>query len=150
MAVHQRQLRVPSASPGGSIARRWQRYVMSGYQALKRAAIQYWERRRIIYNVLLVPPSVLTYALGATIFRGGDGSGHHHYYVVLLFLLAALGANICYTFAYVVEFFFLTDTPSTRWLRFGRTMTFALGVIFSIVLAIFGGREIALMEFYYR
>ena len=31
------------------------------FRDYRREAIRYWERRRIVWNVLLVPPSLLTY-----------------------------------------------------------------------------------------
>ena len=123
---------------------------MRDYHAFRKTAIRYWERRRIIYNVALVPPSGLTYMLGAAVARVGDDYGWHPYYVVVLFAMSALGANICYSFAYVLEFFFGSDDPSSRWLRFGRTTVFVTGLLFSMLLALVGGRNISLIEFYYR
>ena len=123
---------------------------MNDYHAFRHAAIRYWERRRIVYNVALLPPSVLTYALAAAVSRAGDDYGWHRWYVLFLFLFSALGANICYTFAYALEFLFGSDDPASRWLRFGRSTVFASGLAFSALLAAIGGRNIALMEFYFR
>ena len=123
---------------------------MRDYHAFRQTAIRYWERRRIIYNIALVPPAALSYMLVAGVARVGDDYGWHPYYVVFLFALSALGANICYSFAYALEFLFGSDDPSSRWLRFQRTTAFVAGVLFSMLLALVGGRNIALMEFYYR
>ena len=123
---------------------------MRDYHAFRKTAIRYWERRRIVYNIALVPPSGLSYMLGAGVARVGDDYGWHPYYVVFLFALSALGANICYSFAYALEFLFGSDDPASRWLRFGRATAFVAGVLFSMLLALFGGRNIALMEFNFR
>lgn len=123
---------------------------MRDYSAFRHTAIGYWERRRIIYNVLLIPPSVLMYMLFAGVSRAGDSYNWHPYLVILLFLASALGANICYTFAYALEFLFGSDDPASRWLRSGRSTAFASGLAFAILLAAIGGRNIALLEFYYR
>ena len=123
---------------------------MRDYHAFRNKAIRYWERRRIIYNLALVVPSGFTYMIGAGTARVGDAYGSHPYYVLLLFALSAIGANICYSFAYALEFAFGNDDPTSRWLRFGRSAAFGFGLVFAVLLAAIGGRNIALMEFYYR
>ncbi len=123
---------------------------MHDYHGFRHAAIRYWERRRIIYNVVLLPPSALTYMLTAGISRAGDDYGWHPYQVLLLFLFSALGANICYSVAYALEFLFGSDDPASCWLRFGRSTAFASGLVFAVLLAAIGGKSIALMEFYFR
>jgi hypothetical protein len=123
---------------------------MRDYHTFRKTAIRYWERRRIIYNVALVPMSGISYMLGAGFARMGDNYGWHPYYVFLLFALSALGANICYSFAYALEFVFGSDDPASRWLRFGRTAAFVCGILFAMLLALIGGRNIADMEFYYK
>ena len=57
---------------------------MHDYHAFRKTAIRYWERRRIVYNIALVPPSGLSYMLGAGVARVGDDYGWHPYYVVFL------------------------------------------------------------------
>jgi len=84
----------------------------------------------------------------AGVAYGGDPHKTHYGLVLWWFALSALGANICYSFAYVVEFLFGSDDPKSRWLRFGRTTAFVGGVVFGILLALVGGRNIATMEYY--
>lgn len=127
-----------------------QHYSMRDYSTFRQTAIRYWERRRIFYNVVLIFPSALVYMLVAGASRAGDGHKWHPYLVLLLFLASALGANICYTFAYALEFLFGSDDSASRWLRSGRSTAFASGLAFAILLAALGGRNIALVEFYYR
>jgi hypothetical protein len=122
---------------------------MNDYSAFKHTATRYWERRHIFYNLALVPPSVITYLFGAGIISAGDPEPHL-WFVLLLFALSALGANICFTFVYALEFLFGSDDPASRWLRFGRTLAFASGTAFAMLLAVIGGRNIAAMDYYYR
>ena len=124
---------------------------MNDYHAFRASAIRYWERRRIIYNLALVPPAFFAFMLGTAISYAGDNPYNlHPYYRFTLFGLCAFGANICYSFAYALEFLFGSDHPNSRWLRFGRRNCFAGGVLIGMVLAFAGGAQIAIMEFYYH
>jgi hypothetical protein len=120
---------------------------MSHFRALRSSAIRYWERRRIFYNLALVPPAFFSYMLAAGVIYVGDPHKSYYSYVLGLFAASALGANVCYSFAYALEFFFGSDDPGSRWFRFGRTCIFIAGVLFAMVLALIGGRNIAFMEF---
>ena len=60
----------------------------------RREAIRYWERRRIIWNILLVPPSVFAYMFASGFAIGiGDESEFGYAMVVALFCFAAVAAN---------------------------------------------------------
>jgi hypothetical protein len=121
---------------------------MRDYHALRHTAIRYWERRRIIYNIALVPASLFAYMLTAGLAYVGDPHPTLYGFLLFWFALSALGANVCYSFAYALEFLFGSDDPTSRWLRFGRTSVFVAGVLFAMLLALIGGRNIAMMEFY--
>jgi len=116
-----------------------------------RTAIQYWERRRLVYNLALVPPTLLGYLPGAGL---SVAIGDHRYLSILevgaLFLVAALGANICYSFAYAMEFLFATDVPASRWIRIGRPLALTVGILFAMALALVGGRNIAILQYSFR
>ena len=121
---------------------------MHDYPAFRDTAIRYWERRRIIYNLALIPPSFFAYMMMAGLAYVGDPHETHYGFLLFWFSLSAFSANVCYSFAYALEFLFGSDDPASWWLRFGRTTAFVGGVVFAILLAFFGGRNIALMEFY--
>jgi len=121
---------------------------MRDYHAIKHAAIRYWERRRILYNFALIPPSFFAYMLTAGVAYVGDPHPTRYGFVLCWFALSAIGANICYSFAYALEFLFGSDDPTSRWLRFGRKTAFVAGILFAMLLALIGGRNIAMMEFY--
>jgi hypothetical protein len=88
--------------------------------------------------------------LTAGVIYVGDPHETHYYFVLAQFALCALGANICYSFAYALEFLCGSDDPTSRWMRYGRTSTLAAGVLFAMLLALIGGRNIAEMEFYHQ
>jgi hypothetical protein len=123
---------------------------MRDYPAFRKTAIRYWERHRVIYNLALTLPAFISYALADTINWVGDPHETHYGFVAFWLALYAVGANICYSFAYALEFLFGCDEPTSRWMRFGRTSTFVAGVLFAMLLALIGGRNIAGMEYYLR
>ena len=122
---------------------------MGDFQLFRRTAIRYWERRRIIYNLALVPPAFFSYGFTDNLNWVGDPHVTHYSYILPLFALSAVGANICYTFSYALEFVFGSNDPKSGWLRLGRTSIFVAGVLFAMVLALIGGRNIAIMEWHH-
>jgi len=120
---------------------------MPEFDVYRQSAVRYWERRRIIYNLALFPPSIAAYVLGAGILSAGDSMDLHPYFVLMLFIFSALGANVCYTFAYALEFIFWNADPTSRWHRFGRPFAFASGVALAMLFAVIGGRNIAVLEY---
>lgn len=77
---------------------------------------------------------------------GGDPHDHNYAYMLTWFALSAIGANICYTFCYALEFLFGNDAPASSWMKWGRTTSFIFGLILSMLLALIGGANIANME----
>lgn len=114
----------------------------------RQLALRYWERRRIIYNLALIPPAFVGYAVADTLNWVGDAHKTHYGFIVFWLAMSAFGANICYSFAYALEFLFGDDTPTSGWVRFGRTSAFVGGVLVAMFLALIGGRNIADMEYY--
>jgi hypothetical protein len=117
--------------------------------AFRKAAIRYWERRRIIYNLALIPPAFFGWIVCAGVSAAvGDrqslGSGS----VLNLFVISAIGANICYSFAYALEFLIGHNGSKTWWLRWGRTVALLLGILLGMFLALLGGRNIANLEYH--
>jgi len=122
---------------------------MRDFHAFRKSAVRCWERRRIIYNAALVLPAFFGYGLADTLNWVGDSHQTHYAFIVPMFLASAVGANICYSFAYALAFLFGSDSPTSRWQRFGRTTAFVGGVLFAMLLALIGGRNIADMEWSY-
>ena len=121
---------------------------MIDFKSYRRSAIRYWEWRRIFYNLALVPPAFIGFVVcGATSAAAGDASILSMEEILVQFIMSAIGANICYTFAYVFEFLFGGNAPESRWPRWGRTVAFASGMFIAIMLAFFGGVNIAKMQY---
>lgn len=115
----------------------------------RKSALRYWEPRRIFYNLALVPSAFMGYALADTLNNVGDAHVTHYGFVFFWLILSALGANICYSFAYALEFFFGTQEAVSRWMRFGRPTLYVAGVLLGMLLALIGGRNIADLEYYH-
>lgn len=121
---------------------------MRDFNSFRKTAISYWERRRVVYNVALILPSVFAYKLVAGVARAGDSLWWHPEEVFRQFVFCALVANFCYSFAYGLEFLFGSDDPSSGWLRFGRKSIFIVGVLLSVLFAFSTGANIAFMEYH--
>lgn len=121
---------------------------MRDYPAYKKSAIRYWERRRILYNLLLVPPTLVGYMVTSSVIYVGDPHVTLHGLVFSMLALCVVGANICYTFAYALEFLLGSEDPTSYWLRSGRRGALIAGVLFAMLLAAIGGRNIAMTEHY--
>ncbi|MBN9693230.1 MAG: hypothetical protein J0M24_23560 [Verrucomicrobia bacterium] len=87
---------------------------MNDFPAFKRSAVRYWERRRLIYNVALVLPAWLGYEFTDMMNWVGDRHERHYGFTISLLVVSAIGANICYTFAYALEFLRGSDDPSSN------------------------------------
>jgi hypothetical protein len=118
------------------------------FAEFRRTTFQYWEKRRLWYNFFLLFPAFLGYfpaivsgAVGDPNFLGTAG-------ILGLWLLCFIGANICFTFIYALEFMFAAQKPSGAWFTGGRALCFVLGTLFAMVLAFISARNIALWENY--
>src|SRR5439155_15645848 len=118
------------------------------FHSFKHTAIRYWERRRIIYNLLLAPPSLCAYFLLSDHSAGvGDRERFGIGTVTFLFLANAAGANICYSMAYALEFLIGSDEPDSCWSNSGRTGVLIAGILFAMLLSFWTGRNIAIMQY---
>ena len=117
----------------------------------RKEAIRYWERRRIIWTLILVPPSVVAYlfASGLALGIGSPGAPGAFGYpmVAALFCLAAFGANICYSFVYAIEFWMAGRDAEDDYRANGRRILFFLGCLLGIGLAFAGGQRIAILQY---
>lgn len=114
----------------------------------KKTVVCYWERRRIIYNLLLVPPTLLGWFMGGAVSASvGDPERISLVALVTLFVACVLAANICFSFAYVFEFLCMAEADSTFWKQRGRSLVFAIGCIGAIALAWLGGIQISAIQY---
>lgn len=107
-------------------------------KTIKRDAWGYWERRRILYNILLVPPCVLSWHVSSelTYFIDDRTPAQWTDLPVLLALVGlAVGANLCYSFVYALEFLLLSESPGKFWPRPGRSIILFLGCLLGMWIA---------------
>jgi hypothetical protein len=103
----------------------------------KRKATGYWEKRRIIYNCLLVPVSWFAWQVSCDFTyhiddRAPASLADPRVWIAILFLFIAV--NICYSFVYVLEFFFLNENPGRFWPFPGRTIFLIVGCILGMLI----------------
>ena len=121
------------------------------FDQFRKTALRFWERRRIVYNLVFIPPALLGYLAFAVMPTAvGDRPHLDHGVIVLLFLISAASANVCFSLCYMLEFLFGSDAPDSAWLRLWRSRVMVLGTIFAVLLAVVGGRNIAVLEFSFR
>jgi hypothetical protein len=124
------------------------REVVRDLVSIRKEAIRYWEKRRLWHNLLLVIPTLLGYAPAILSGAVGDPKFLGTKGLAAVFLISILGANVLYSFAYVLEFFFESEDPNSNWRKFGRRWCFVAGTFFAMILAFGGGRNIFLLEVY--
>lgn len=114
----------------------------------RRSIVRYWEWRRMAFNAVLFPPAFVGWFLGGMASSiVGDPTRIELPGIALLFATYAAVANICFSYVYVFEIWFLGDDDDSFWPKRGRSLTFIGGTLVAIVLAFAGGRQIAFLEF---
>lgn len=98
-------------------------------RAIFADAIHYWERRRILYNLLLT-----AVVLAWIIFTWPHFLPAFTWYSLRFLLVFALLANVCYSAAYLADFFMQHSAFRNFWRRW-RWSLFAAGTLFAILLA---------------
>lgn len=114
----------------------------------RRTAVRFWEKRRIAYNLALLPAAAFGYIPRVSICSSvGDTPVVTDRVVISVFAGYAIAANICYTFAYALEFFFGFGDEASRWNISGRRIAFFTGTALSLMLAYFAAVGVALAQF---
>jgi len=93
-----------------------------------RQAARFWELRRLVYNAILAAIVLLWLFLTWPHFRPALTLGSLEAFSAL-----GLAANLCYSAAYLAEFFMQALVPEAYWRRFRLTL-FALGTLLAIVM----------------
>jgi hypothetical protein len=109
----------------------------------KSHGIRFWEKRRLYYNLALVLPALAGFHSGAVaVGRRGLVPPSFGVAVLVVFGFWAVLANICYMFAYALEFLFGRDAPESVWVSHGREISFFAGTIFAMALALLAGVDV--------
>jgi hypothetical protein len=102
-----------------------------GLRDIATDAVRYWERRRLVYNALLVLIVIWCFVAGL------PGSLDHFSFDLLL-VLFVLGvvANVLYCLAYVADLFVQLSAARGAWLRW-RWVLFLVGMATAAIMARF-------------
>lgn len=121
---------------------------MHDFVSYRTQAIRYWEWRRIVFNLLLMPPAAIGWIIGGMLGLFNDMNPQRAVHEDLLdFAICAVGANLCFTLVYVFEFLFGSDDPASPWTAHGRWMLYAAGIVIGVILALSSGMLIAAAGF---
>ena len=101
---------------------------VNSIQGVPLSAARFWERGRILYNAILTVIVVLWVVRTWPHFRPSLTLGTFEAMTVL-----ALIANLCYSVAYVAEFFMQALLATVHWHRL-RQVIWSLGTLFALVL----------------
>jgi len=104
----------------------------------RRKTLAYWEKRRVVYNLLLVPPAWLGWQISREFtyhIDDRDPANFSDPYVLRRVLILLLMANVCYSMVYLVETLFASDKTKKFWPKPGRTILFIFGCILGMGLA---------------
>lgn len=121
---------------------------MTDYDAWKKRTVRYWERRRIAFNAMLLPPTFVGYVLTGELSAAMEDKARFGFGGVLaLLLVCAIGANFCFSLVYAGEFLFGSEDESSGWMRSGRNIVFVAGTLLSMALAMACARNIGVMQY---
>jgi hypothetical protein len=102
-----------------------------GLRDIATDAIRYWERKRILYNLVLIAVVVVYFAIGypaSKLVLNVD-------FFLGLFLLAVM-ANVAYCAAYIVDVFGQASGLRDVWRRY-RWVLFVIGTIVATIITRF-------------
>jgi hypothetical protein len=97
----------------------------------------YWEKRRIAYNLLLLPPAWLGWSVSSDFTYSIDDRYPARLddpYVIQSAVILLVIANVCYSMVYVLELAFLTGRKSRFWPS-ARTLLFIVGCLAGMYFA---------------
>jgi len=104
----------------------------------RKSTVSYWEKRRLIYNLLLLPSALLGWNLSADFTYSIDDripASTGDPFVIRSVLYLLLLANVCYSMVYVLEVFMMSEKRKPFWPRGGRTVVFGIGCALGMLLA---------------
>src|SRR5688572_14619220 len=114
---------------------------MANFDSDRRSIIQIWERRRKVYNLSLILPTMFGYStVGVISAAVGDQEKLSSLGWLLAMLSLILAANVCYSGVYAIEFILWKESGNAWWQRKGRKLVFIAGTLISMLFAMMGGR----------
>jgi len=107
-------------------------------RSLKNDAFRYWEKRRIIYNLILFIAGWLAWTVSQEFSYHIDDAKPASIsdpQVILSLIFLFIVVNLCYTFAYVIEFLMIAEDKIRWWPFPGRTLLLIIGCLLGFWVA---------------
>jgi hypothetical protein len=110
----------------------------------RQAARRFWERGRVVYNVAILAVAWLEYSARTGPSAGAAGTPAITRAQVLgMFFTFAVGANLCYTLAYLTEKARATTSSAPR----GRLAIFLVVTLVAVAAAYAAGQAVAGLQY---
>ena len=100
-------------------------------RAIVTDAIRYWERGRIVYNIVLAGVTMIVFAVG---WVEGQADPYLLFAAMPSLIILAVLANLAYCAAYAVDITVQYSEFRAPWLRY-RWILFVVGLLFAAMLA---------------
>jgi hypothetical protein len=104
----------------------------------RRKTLIYWEKRRVIYNLLLVPPAWLGWQVSREFTYHIDDrlpASFSEPYVIETVIYLLFMANVCFSMVYFIEILLASEREKRFWPKPGRAVLFVVGCILAMALA---------------
>ncbi|MFT5468630.1 MAG: hypothetical protein ACI8UO_003741 [Verrucomicrobiales bacterium] len=105
----------------------------------RREAPSYWEKRRVIFNLLLIPAGWLGYSISASFTYNIDdrepASFSDPQFLIAVIMMGVM-ANVCYSMVYMIEFIFMSEKKGSFWPSPGRTLLLIAGCLIGMFFAL--------------
>lgn len=110
--------------------------------------VVYWEKRRVVFNLVVIAATTTIYQLRVAVSAGvGDTRYLSDLQVGALFIVAWLGANLCFSFVYAMEFLFGLSESPRAWVRSLKPVILIAGCAIGVYLSPSVARDIGGSEY---
>ena len=98
----------------------------------RRHTIRYWERRRILFNAIILVMFLFTWPVSQAFTAGIDDkipASLLDPFTVIAIGCSFLLCNVCYSIVYALEFIFYNEDAKSFWPTTGRALIFIAGCL---------------------
>jgi len=118
------------------------------FSKVRREAVYFWETRRVIWNLLLFPPTFFAWSFGSGVAQSlQEPQAFGNGVAFLVFGICAIGANTSYCSVYAAEFWYTSTERENWWREEGRSRAFFSGCSWGMILGGVCGVVIARLQY---